>query len=521
MMFPGMKDLAAIGPQLLLTGFGVIVLLFGAAVPKLSARFLAAITLVGLVAAAIPAVSQFSVGGEATPVMQGMLMADTFTAFATLVLLLGTAISVLLSVRFLEREDLEHPEYFALMLFATLGGVVMASSINLITLFIGLEVLSIPLYILAGYDSVKRRSNSNEASLKYFLLGSFASAFFLYGIALLYGATGTINVQEIATTLGDTRAGGASPEKNNLLLAGLGLLLVGFSFKVAVVPFHFWAPDVYEGSPTPVTAFMSVLAKTAGFAAFVRVLTLSVQEYTLQVNLSAVLASLAALTMLFGNVVAVVQPNIKRMLAYSSVAHAGYMLAGVVAAVRPSGAFGAAGLGPSGAVSAILLYSLAYTVSNLGAFAVLISLRKNGDEVLEIKDFAGLGKRHPWAAAMMALFMLSLAGLPPSAGFFAKLFIIQSLVAMNSPLIWLIVLLVLTSTVSFFYYLGVVRAMYMDSGEERDSPVLEADLGLRFGLALAVAGTVFLGIWSGSAMGWAEQASRQLIESGSSASAMR
>jgi NADH-quinone oxidoreductase subunit N len=498
MPVPSAKDLLSIMPQLIVGGAGMLVLLMDAIWPKISKRLLAGLSILGLVAAGAYAWVTWP-RGAVEPTLQNMVRGDAYTAFFTIVLAIGTGLSILLSVDYLEREGISHGEYYALLMFTTVGGIIMAASINLICIFIGLEILSIALYILAGYQT--ERVESDESAMKYFLLGSFASAFFLYGIALVYGATGSLNIEQIQDRLVGAAATGAGPGKNFLLLAGVAMLLVGFGFKVAVVPFHIWSPDVYEGAPTSVTAFMSVAAKAAGFAAFLRVIAGGFQDpgqtENLQVQISAVLASVAALTMLVGNVVAVVQPNIKRMLAYSSIAHAGYILTGIVAAIRPSGGLAMTNDAQAQAIGAVLFYTLVYTVSNLGAFGVVLALQKRGEEITNISDLAGAGARYPWLGALMTLFLLSLAGLPPTAGFFGKLFLLQALVSMNTPLIWLLVLFVLTSVVSFAYYLGVVKSMYMDRPEESDQAVLRTDWNLKLALALSAFGTIGLGIWAG------------------------
>jgi NADH-quinone oxidoreductase subunit N len=489
----------------------MLVLLLDAIWPRISKRLLANLSVIGLLITGFVAVRLWP-NSPPKPVMQDMIVADGYTAFFTVVLVLGAAISVLLSTNFLEREGNNHGEYYALILFTTVGGIVMASAINLLCIFIGLEILSISLYILAGYQT--ERLESDESALKYFLLGAFASAFFLYGIALIYGASGSINVNTIPQGIAKAAEAGQEPGRNFLLLAGIAMLLVGFGFKVAVVPFHVWTPDVYEGAPTSVTAFMSVGAKVAGFAAFLRVVTASFRDPGLQLEVSAVLASVAALTMLVGNVVAVVQPGLKRLLAYSSIAHAGYILVGVVAAVRPAGGMmSASGDAQQSAISAVLFYCLAYTVSNLGAFGVILALRKRGVEVYNVADLAGIAGRYPGMAALMTLFLLSLAGLPPTAGFFGKLFLIQALVAMSSPLVWLLVLFALTSTVSFYYYLGVVKAMYMDRQPDHpdDRPVMSADWHLRLALGLTAIGTIVLGLWAGPALSVAQNVAENFL----------
>jgi NADH-quinone oxidoreductase subunit N len=506
MPVPSAKDLIAISPQLVLAVFGMLVLLADAIYPRISKKLLANFSVLGLAIAGVVSWLVLPKTGAPLPVMQDMVIADGYTAFFNTIFAVGGILSVWMSIEYLERLGRHHGEYYALLIFTTLGGMVMASSVNLIVLFIGLEILSIALYILAGYQT--DRVESDESAMKYFLLGAFASAFFLYGIALVYGATNTLNIREIPAALG------AEPGRNFLLLAGLALMLVGFGFKVAVVPFHVWTPDVYEGAPTSVTAFMSVGAKAAGFAAFLRVVTVGFNNTSLQLQVSAVLASIAALTMLVGNVVAVVQPNIKRMLAYSSIAHAGYILCGIVAAARPNVGFG--GDSRAEAISAVLFYTLAYTVSNLGAFGVVLALRKRGEEIVNIPDFAGVGYRHPLLAAIMTVCLLSLAGLPPTAGFFGKLFLINSLISMQGSLIWLIVLFVLTSVVSFYYYLGVVRAMYMDrtGADAGEGTTLAADGHLKLALGLSALGTIVLGLWAGGAFALAQRVAEGLFGAG-------
>jgi NADH-quinone oxidoreductase subunit N len=513
---PQAKDLLSIGPQLVLAVVGMIVILADAFWPRMSKRVLANISILGLLGAGAWGWTWMFKKNAVAATFQGMVFADPYTGFFTVVLALGGILSIMLSVSYLDKAGGQSGEYYALLLFTTLGGLVMATSPNLICIFIGLEILSIALYILAGYQTEK--IESDESAMKYFLLGAFASAFFLYGIALIYGATGTLNVTEVAARLG----GMPDAAKNFLLLAGVGLLLVGFGFKVAVVPFHIWTPDVYEGAPTSVTAFMSVTAKAAGFAAFLRVLVSGFQDQGLQLQISAVLASIAALTMLVGNVVAVVQRNMKRMLAYSSIAHAGYMLTGVVAAVRP-GIGGLASDTRDEAVGAVLFYTLIYAVSNLGAFGVLLALRKKGEEIQEVRDFAGVGYRYPWLGVAMTVFMLSLAGMPPFAGFFGKLYLIQALVGMSQPLVWLIVLFALTSVVSFYYYLGVVRAMWMDrtGADAGEDTTTVPSWHLRLALGISAIGTIGLGLWAGGGLGVAQRVAESFLTPGGALSALR
>jgi NADH-quinone oxidoreductase subunit N len=382
---------------------------------------------------------------------------------------------VLLSMDYLEREGISHGEYYALLLLTTSGMMVMAAATDLIAIFLGLEVLSISLYILSGY--ARERLASEEAAMKYFLLGAFASAFFLYGVALVYGATGATSLDAIRDRITQQGLGPGDP----LLLMGTALLLVGFGFKVAIVPFHVWTPDVYEGAPTTVTAFMSVGAKAAGFAAFLRVFLKALP--VLAEPSAQALAVLAAVTMIVGNVVAISQRNLKRMLAYSSIAHAGYILMGLVAAVKHA----------PGGVPAVLFYMLGYMVMQLGAFGVIIAFRRRGEEVLELNDYAGLGFRYPALGAMMTIFMISLAGLPPTVGFLGKLYLFSA--ALDAGYTWLVVIAVLTSVVSVYYYLAVIVRMYMAPAEAAGaSAEAVSSAPLYVALALTAFATLILGI---------------------------
>ncbi len=483
MKIPPASDLLPLAPQLFVTLLAMVVLLLEALRPRTSNRALANVSLLGLAVAFLLQVWHWPVGGSVKTLLNGMAAADLYTACFNVILIAGTFLGILLSVDYLEQEGSGHGEYYALLLFTTAGGMIMASSMNLIAIFLGLEILSVSLYILAGYQ--RERLVSEEAALKYFLLGAFASAFFLYGMALMYGASGSLDLAEIRDRIsiqGDT-------SRNYLLLGGVSLMLVGFGFKVAVVPFHIWTPDVYEGAPTAVTAFMSVVAKAAGFAAFVRVLAFAFPtgaQITIQV--SAVLASVATLTMIVGNVVAIAQRNIKRLLAYSSIAHAGYMLVGVVAALRDPAGEG---------IPSVLFYALVYTFSNLGAFAVVLALRKRGEELLTLDEMSGLGVRYPALGLLMALFMLSLAGMPPTAGFLGKLYVFRALLNLSDTVAmpWLVIVAVLTSVVSFYYYVRVVTNMFMRPAELKEDETEYAGRGpLGFSLVATAVGTILLGI---------------------------
>jgi len=360
-----------------------------------------------------------------------MLRLDRFSSFATLLVGIGALLSVWLSIQYLIELKINHGEYYALLLISTAGMMLMVSAVDLITVFLGLEILSIPLYVLAGFD--RRKLNSNESAMKYFLIGSFASGLLLYGMALLYGTTGHTDLEGIRA---------AFSTDNPLSVAGLGLIVVGLAFKVSAVPFHQWTPDVYEGAPTSITAFMSVTVKAAAFVTLLRF----VGGSAVPENLTQVFWVLAALTIIVGSVTAVVQDNVKRMLAYSSIGHAGIILLGFVA-------------GSHEAHSAVLFYLFAYLFMNLGAFGVMVALADRGRDWDHIEDFAGLARKRPGMAALMTLFMLSLAGIPGTVGFIAKFQIFATTV--QAGYIPLTVIAVLGSVISVYYYLRLPVWMYM------------------------------------------------------------
>lgn len=406
-------------------------------------RTTAYLALLGLAASAAAAVPYW--GGQPITSFAGMARIDDTAIVIDWILLLITAITILFSIDYLKRQSIEMGEYYSLLLFTTAAMMTMAHGTNLIVLFLSLEWVSIGLYVLAGFAYPRIRSE--EAAMKYLLYGAFAAGFLVYGIALVYGATGTADLVTIANTIQD-RGLGSSP----ILLVGIGLLIVGFGYKISMVPFHMWTPDVYEGSPTPISAYMSTATKAAGFAALLRVFQLALPGLIEVWQIP--LAALAALTMVIGNVAAVAQNNIKRMLAYSAIAHAGFILCALVAIDVP------------GAVQSFLYYILAYSLTNLGAFAVVIALEQAGEERFDIADLAGIGWRQPLLGATMAIFMLSLAGVPPLAGFFAKWLVFQS--AYQAGFWWLALIGLLSSVISAFYYLRIIVNMYM---RERTEPV--------------------------------------------------
>ncbi len=390
-------------------------------------------------------------------------------------------------------EGVRHGEYYAMVLIATCGMMILVGATDLITVFLGIETMSIALYVLAGIRS--ERARSSEAALKYFLLGAFATGFLLYGMALLYGATGgKTNLAEIGQAI--TGLGNEAPV---YLYAGVGLVMIGLLFKVAAVPFHFWSPDVYQGAPTPITAFMSAAPKAAALAAFLRVFAGALPD------LSAVwgpaLWMVAAVTMTLGNLVAIAQKDIKRMLAYSSIAHAGYLLIGVLAAAHPDT--------QTAATAGIMFYLVAYYLMNIGAFtiAIIVSRARTGGDY-QIDDYKGMAAVYPWTSAAMALFMISLAGIPPTAGFFGKLYVFSA--AVKAGYITLVVIAVLNSAVSVFYYLRIVVFMYMQPEEKPSKVRLQPAMAVV--IIICVLGILKFGLLPGYLMDWAGKSADRMVK---------
>jgi NADH-quinone oxidoreductase subunit N len=461
--------LSSIGPWMTLTVTAILILVLDALTPKGRRSFFPELALLGLAVAAFQTIGLW---GRTGTDFAGMVYLDNFAFFFYLIFILGAALTVLISRQYLEDYGKNLGEYYALVLFATVGMMLMAAGAHMIMIFLGLEVMSIAVYVLAGLFREDLRSN--EASLKYLILGSFSSAFLLFGMAMLYGAAGgTLFLNELPQRLG------ANPAMQPLILLSIGLLIVGFGFKVASVPFHMWTPDVYEGAPTSVTAFMAVAVKAAAFAAFARVFFLVFPAMKMDWNM--LLWILAVATMTIGNVAAIAQTNIKRMLAYSSVAHAGYLLVALVAANQ------------LGAVS-LLYYLLAYTLMNVGAFGVVILVGRKKDSYLNIYDYSGLGAQHPALAACMALFMFALAGIPPTAGFVGKFYIFSA--AVQAGYIWLAIIGVMNSLVSVFYYLRITVLMYMKPAEADLGPVAFSPAQAAV-VAVTAAGVLLIGIFPG------------------------
>ncbi len=475
------SDILAVAPMLWVILTAMVVLMVDLVLPRDRKSACVAVSLAGLAIAAFSCVSLWDNGGGMPKTgFNGTVVADDFALAFQGILIVVAALSILLSEKYIQQKGINYGEYYALLLFSTSGAMLMATSRELITIFIGLEVLSIALYILSGFARTEARSE--ESAMKYFLLGSFSSAFFLYGIALVYGGTGTTRLDTLTTVPGAALTA-------SYTVAGFALLLIGLGFKAAIVPFHSWTPDVYEGAPTSVTAFMSAGAKCGAFAALVRV---AIVLLPLSAIFHDVLWALAILTMVIGNFVAIVQTNIKRMLAYSSIAHAGYILVGLLA-----GSSGAANADPSirtEAYAGILFYILAYTFMNLGAFGVLILLARRGDELNNIEDLQGLAQTQPWAAAIMALFMFSLAGVPPAAGFFGKFYVF--IAAVHAQQYGLAVIGLVASVVGAAYYLKIVYTMYFQPAtREYPANVWRFSPGANVALIISAIATLAFGMF--------------------------
>lgn len=511
-----LQELITVLPEAILTVVATAVMLLAAFLNKAKEEWCAAVALVGLLAAMVSLAFLWPSQGSAVPVFPAfndMIRVDPFSIFFHLLFLVTAALIVLSSSSYLRRERLAAGEFYALLLFATAGMGLMASSNDLILSFIGLEISSLASYVLVGF----RRSvaTSSESALKYFLLGSFATAFLLYGIALLFGATGTTRLTAIRGILrgglspviagaggGDPLAGSAALQPvaaqlggafpTALLALSIGLILVGLAFKVSAAPFHVWTPDVYQGAPTPVTAFLSTGSKAAAFALFLRIFTVALDGATYPWPI--LLGISGALSMFVGNLAALWQSNLKRLLAYSSVAHAGYMLVAFTA-------------NSAAGVAAVMFYLVAYTLMNLGAFVVVTHLGNQGERYVEIEDYAGLGYRSPVLAGCLTIFLLSLIGIPLTAGFLGKFYVFRA--ALAADLIGLTVLGVLNSAIAAYYYLRVLVAMYM-SAPTRDVPLEPVPPAVAGVLAVCAGGTLLLGVFPQPVLNFAVYAAQWL-----------
>ena len=464
-------DLWPLAPELVLVGVGIVVLLFDAVYEKARPGVLAILALIGIAGAAITDVRLWWWKGAPT-VLGDMVAADRFAVFARLVILVVSFVAVIYAWHYFGRTGEGRGELYALLLFCTSGMTLMAASADLIMMFLALEIFSLSLYVMTGFSF---RLASGEAALKYFLLGAFSSAFFLYGIAMTYGATGTTRLGGIAKALS------GRPDTNLVAVVALGLLAVGFSFKVGAVPFHMWTPDVYQGAPTAVTAYMAAATKVAAFAALIRVIDVAYQP--LVWNWTPVVWIVAAATMIVGSYLAVAQTDVKRMLAYSSIAHAGFILTGLTAA-------------NSVGISSALFYLAAYAVMIAGGFGVLMLISARGEEHTDLNSYKGLAHRRPFLAALMTLFLLSMAGVPPTVGFIAKASVFGAAVsAGNWPLA---IIAVLCSVVAAFFYLRVIVVMYMQDAKstedvaDPDVPALPATV-----VAIAAVAVLVLGVFPG------------------------
>ena len=475
------SDFYYILPELVLTGGSLVVLIADVLLPR-GSKALGWITLLAIAATAA-ALAPFT--STHVEVAHGLLAVDRFALFFKVLFLGAAAITVLMSMKYLEIEGVSPGEYYFLILCTTLGMMIMASGIDLISIFIGLETMAVSFYILAGF--IKPNQRSNEAAVKYFLLGAFSLGILLYGMSLMYGLSGTTSLRTMATAF-------VGQERDPRLVLAVILVVAGVGFKIAAVPFHMWAPDVYEGAPTPVTAFLSVGSKAASFAMLLRIFLEGMPS--LSADWRILFEVLAIVTMTVGNLAALTQSNVKRMLAYSSIAHAGYLLIGIVAA----------GAGYSRGVTATLVYLFIYAFMQLGAFAVVILMRRQDVIGDELKDLSGLYQRRPAAAFAMLLFMLSLGGIPPTAGFMGKFWLFGA--AIEAGFVWLAVIGVLNSAISLYYYIRVVVFMYLRKDVAGSTPVFSPSLAAA--VAVAVVATLLLGVYPRALFDFAEASARTL-----------
>jgi NADH-quinone oxidoreductase subunit N len=475
-----LQSLLTILPVLIVAGWASLLLLIDLFIPKDRGWITPLLAALGMVAATIVLISRFSLQ---TSSFGGMIIVDGFASLLQLLFLVLGLVAIAQAYDYLRWREIARGEYYALIMFSMSGMMLMALAGDLIVVFVSLELLSIPLYVLAGF--ARPKVDSEESAMKYFLLGAFASGFVVYGIALVYGMTGTTQLAGIFESLKLTST--IPP----LALVGGGMIMVGLGFKVAAVPFHMWTPDVYQGAPTSVTSFMSVGAKAGGFAALLRVFIAAFPE-TVAVW-GPLTMWVAALTMAWGNIAAIAQGNIKRMLAYSSIAHAGYIFMALPAAGVPA-------VAPE-ALRGALFYLVAYGITNLGAWGVVLALERSEGKGLEIDDYAGLGARYPLLALAMTVFMLSLTGVPPTIGFMGKFYLFRA--AIDAELFWLAIVGVVTSLISAYYYLRVIVVMYMQEGQ----PERRSELLLNTTVILTAIATVLFGLLPGPLLQLASQAS--------------
>ncbi len=472
-------DYIRILPELVLSLFGIFVMLVDPLIPQQdSKKPLGVIALIGTLFALAATVYQSHFYGDA---FFNMVRVDAFSVFFHYVVLLVTLAVILSSFEYLEVQRIKAGEYYGLLLFAAVGMALMSSAVELVLIFIAIEISSISSYVLAGFR--RKAAESAEASLKYFLLGSFATAFFLYGVAMVFGATGTTNVYRIAAVL--------ATQHSVVVYLAVALMFVGLGFKVASAPFHVWTPDVYEGAPAPVSGFMSTGPKAAAFAVLLRVLfATGAPGWFWMVWVSAVLS------MTIGNIGALVQHNVKRLLAYSSIAHAGYVLVAFAAAQETG-------------ISAAIFYTATYAAMNVGAFAIIAHLSGKGERYVTLEDYTGLGRRSPLIAALLTMFLLSLIGIPITGGFFAKFYVFSA--ALQSNLVGLTIIGVINSAIAAYYYLRIIVYMYMrDEGHE--APVARIPAGLGAALAICLVATIYLGVLPNRVLDGALRAAQDLVK---------
>src|SRR2546427_5318890 len=457
------QDIGAITPELEVVAFGMFLLIFDLLIPD--KRKLGLIALAGI---AISGLFLFRLRNTDFSAYGGVLALDPFSIFFKFIFLIAAALSIAISLKYLDIERENHGEYYALILFATMGMMFMAGAVDLVTLYIGLETMAIATYVLVGF--LRSNQRSNEASMKYFLLGAFSSGILLYGMSLLYGIAGSTRFLDIAEALA------RRPLTDPISLLAMITLSAGLFFKIAAVPFHQWTPDAYEGAPTSITAFMSVAVKAASFAMMIRIFMVAI--YPLRPHWVAIMAVISVITMTVGNIAAITQSNIKRLLAYSSISHAGYILIGFIA-------------GNDTGLTAVPLYLLIYTFTNLGAWAVVVALRRKDVIGEHIDEMSGLFFRHPAAAVLMLIFLLSLAGIPPTAGFIAKYYLFAAAIETGHNV--LAVIAVLNAAISLYFYFRIVVSMFMRDATERTGLTFAPGLTMALGVALIF--TMLIGIY--------------------------
>jgi NADH-quinone oxidoreductase subunit N len=481
-----LSDLQLIVPELILTVCACVALVMEVVLPYRKSKVIAYFSLVGIALAAVSLVVQYW-SRAAFPIdgFYGMIRIDGFALIFQSIFLIGAALAIAISTRYLDIEGEQHGEYYALVLFATVGMMFLACGFDLITLYISLELMALTFYVLVAFT--KREKRSNEAAMKYFLLGAFSSGVLLYGMSLLYGDAGSTTLGEIGRSVAEIAAGTGDASTASLrpmLLLGMIALAAGLFFKIAAVPFHMWAPDAYEGAPTSVTAFLSTASKAASFALYVRIFMEALNS--IRADWAPLLGLVAAITIMVGNWAAVTQENSKRLLAYSSISNAGYVLLGLVA----GNSYGYIGL---------TIYLLVYTFMNMGAFGIIISLRRRGIIGDNVDDMTGLAHKAPAMAAMMAVFMLSLGGLPMTGGFIGKYFLFGGLLQRGKAdgktwYYWLAGWAIINTVVSFYYYVRFIKVMYLGDRIADDKP-LSLSPALQTALVVSLAGIIFIGVY--------------------------